>query len=492
MSIYEKHYHEGRLAHIYIRLVRSTCCGYPTRMLQSSAFHLDYYRVSPVRGQLEPYDPTTARNWRYIQTTDTPNELKVLLPPSVASTYEQLLRLEVMELDKRVTVSWERILEIRHLKDRMIRKCQRLSRVLPPKRIGRGDPFVFQTLIAPEDFRLKEMETWFHQEQLRHKGRSVAVHRPTVQKAPSRNSCCVRCARATQPDLAASAPSTAPAPKLDKARSSQLKEVEPKSLKNTPTSSRAISPVTEPVKTESSHIPPPVEVPPPSVPEDVNFEAPDTKLVDPEVVQADAAPTPGASPPPADAEEQNDSSESSTIAPTPPASPPPLPHLLRISDPSLVKDILEAETSAVIRPMPEPPVSRPPLVRRRSCIKRSSVGESVKTVSWADDREWTEHFPKRPVTPEPAIVEEPSSTWGENYDEHVSRLDMLHRELTKSLEEIRADPVHFRVVDAIISDHKQRVTANCYVGQLETLLDQVREEEDDDEDDDDWDGDNDT
>lgn len=64
------------------------------------------------------------------------------------------------------------------------------------------------------------------------------------------------------------------------------------------------------------------------------------------------------------------------------------------------------------------------------------------------------------------------STWGENYDEHVSRLDILHRELTKSLEEIRADPAHFRVVDAIISDHKLRVTANCYVGQLASLLEQ--------------------
>ncbi|SJL05651.1 uncharacterized protein ARMOST_08996 [Armillaria ostoyae] len=482
-------------------------------MPHSSAFHLDYYRVSPVRGQLEPYDPTTARNWRYIQTTDTPNELKVLLPPSVASMYEQLLKLEVLELDKHATVSWERILEIRHLKDRMIRKCQRLSRVIPPKRIGRGDPFVFQTLIAPEDFRLKEMETWFHQEQSRHKGRSAAPsHRPTVQKAHSRNSCCVRCARATQSDLAASAPSTAPSLKLGQARS--LKEAGPNSLKNTPTSSRAVSPLTKAVKEEPSpsHIPTPNELeipePPPSVPEDIDSEA--TKPIDAEEVQV--APTADTSLPPADTEEQIDSSDSSTIAPTPPASPPPLPHLLRISDPSLLKDILETETPPVITPMPEPPAPRPPLVRRRSCIKlkRSSVGDSVKTVSWADDREWTEHFPKRPVTPEPVMVEEPGSAWGENYDEHVSRLNILHRELTKSLEEIRADPAHFRAVDAIISDHKLRVTANCYVGQLASLLEQgkyllllhnpffayfvaVQEEEDDDDDDyDDWDGDNDT
>lgn len=471
-------------------------------MLQSSAFHLDYYRVSPVRGQLEPYDTTTARNWRYIQTTDTPNELKVLLPPSVASMYEQLLRLEVMELEKQATVSWERILEIRHLKDRMMRKCQRLSRVLPPKRIGRGDPFVFQTLIAPENFRLKEMETWFHQEQLRYKGRPVVY--PTAQSAPPRNSCCVRCARATQPDLAVSAPSAAPYLKLDQARSSRVKEVAPKSLKRMPTSSRAASPPTEAVKQELSVKEIPIS--PAFVPEDIDLE---TKLTKADVVQAENADVDIAPPAhesiPIDAEERNDSSDSSTIAPTPPASPPPLPHLLRISDTSLVKDILEAESSTATELGQEPPATRPPLVRRRSCIKRSSVGDSVKTVSWADDREWTERLPKRPLTPEPVVVEEPDSTWGENYDEHVSRLDILHRELTKSLEEIRADPAHFRAVDAIISDHKQKVTAfgNCYVGQPGSFLDQVQEDEDGDEDGDededededdygDWDGDDDT
>lgn len=38
---------------------------------------LDYLRSSPVRGQLEPYDPRTAKGWRYIQTTDTLDQLKV-------------------------------------------------------------------------------------------------------------------------------------------------------------------------------------------------------------------------------------------------------------------------------------------------------------------------------------------------------------------------------------------------------------------------------
>jgi hypothetical protein len=38
---------------------------------------LDIHRVSPVRGQLDPYDPRTLKGSRYIQCTETPNELKV-------------------------------------------------------------------------------------------------------------------------------------------------------------------------------------------------------------------------------------------------------------------------------------------------------------------------------------------------------------------------------------------------------------------------------
>jgi hypothetical protein len=38
---------------------------------------LAYYEPSPVRGQLEPYEPQSRAGWRYLQCTDTPNELKV-------------------------------------------------------------------------------------------------------------------------------------------------------------------------------------------------------------------------------------------------------------------------------------------------------------------------------------------------------------------------------------------------------------------------------
>ncbi|KAJ3516248.1 hypothetical protein NLJ89_g1243 [Agrocybe chaxingu] len=69
--------------------------------------------------------------------------------------YEQLLKLENYELSKKPAVSWERILEIRHLKDRMMRKCQKLAKTTMPmsKKSSRGDTFVFQTFVAPQDFR---------------------------------------------------------------------------------------------------------------------------------------------------------------------------------------------------------------------------------------------------------------------------------------------------------------------------------------------------
>jgi hypothetical protein len=100
--------------------------------------------------------------------------------------YEQLLKLENYELSKKQQLSWERIMEIRHLKDRMIRKCQKIARTAMPvaKTSSRTETFVFQTFVAPQDFRVKEMEKWFRAQQKR--GTSVP-RRPTTA-APSYNS----------------------------------------------------------------------------------------------------------------------------------------------------------------------------------------------------------------------------------------------------------------------------------------------------------------
>ena len=98
---------------------------------------LQYFQPSPVRGQLEPPDAATRPGWRYLQCTDTPNELKgeriltasspptdpeplVLLPPRASQVFAYLLSQEQVELSKGADASWERLMHIRHLKDRMI------------------------------------------------------------------------------------------------------------------------------------------------------------------------------------------------------------------------------------------------------------------------------------------------------------------------------------------------------------------------------------
>lgn len=118
---------------------------------------LQYFQPSPVRGQLEPPDATTRPGWRYLQCTDTPNELKVLLPPRASQVYAYLLSQEQVELARGAEASWERLMYVRHLKDRMTRKCRRLARVSP----GPGKDAQFRTLYAPPDFTLKELEKWY-------------------------------------------------------------------------------------------------------------------------------------------------------------------------------------------------------------------------------------------------------------------------------------------------------------------------------------------
>lgn len=152
---------------------------------------LEYLHASPVRGQLEPSDEVTKKTgWRFLQCTDTPNELKVLLPPRTAQLYARLLKAEKSELAKKLNASWDRILEIRHLKDRMIRKCQRLAHSYAANRPSAKVPFM--SIHAPLDFRLKEMEKWIrlHGEP-DESGKKMSVG-DSIR--PRNSFCCDRCA----------------------------------------------------------------------------------------------------------------------------------------------------------------------------------------------------------------------------------------------------------------------------------------------------------
>jgi len=129
----------------------------------------------------------------------------VLLPPRTAQVYSQLLLAETAELAKHKDASWERILEIRRLKDRMIRKCGRLSRVWGASKPGSGT--LFRTVYAPADFRLKEMEKWIRHQENSDAVRSVQTIEPAMSRKSSTHNlgrrgsfCCERCASTTHPE----------------------------------------------------------------------------------------------------------------------------------------------------------------------------------------------------------------------------------------------------------------------------------------------------
>ncbi|KAI6047668.1 hypothetical protein EDC04DRAFT_10981 [Pisolithus marmoratus] len=152
---------------------------------------LDYLQASPVRGQLEPHDEVTKESgWRFLQCTDTPNELKVLLPPRTAQLYAVLLKAELNELAKKRDASWDCIVDIRRLKDRMIRKCQRLAQAYSGTNNTARVPFL--TLHAPPDFRLKEMEKWIRL----HQGSDSLFKKKNAPDGvkPRTSFCCDRCA----------------------------------------------------------------------------------------------------------------------------------------------------------------------------------------------------------------------------------------------------------------------------------------------------------
>jgi hypothetical protein len=92
--------------------------------------------------------------------------------------YARLLALETAELDKGAQAHWTRIMEIRHLKDRMVRKCQRLA--LPNQHAQAADA-TFRTVTAPPDFRLKEMERYLKGQDPKPRKSHGSSHAPRAQ-----------------------------------------------------------------------------------------------------------------------------------------------------------------------------------------------------------------------------------------------------------------------------------------------------------------------
>ena len=266
--------------------------------------------------------------------------------------YEQLLKLERYEITKK-SVNWPRIIEIRRLKDRMVRKCQKLAReTIPPS----DSLFPFQTCIASKDFRVKEMERWFREQQKR--ANAVAIKR--ASKEPVSNIPAHAVSNSTNPRYMSGMIVVQPA-------NFNLQDfTTPEAGLHTPNIVKLERSKSLPVSQNQvacSSCRPSVISPPPLP---ILLRGQRLQLgLEEELGQAESALGDSESP------------GSSTSDSPPPSAPNEVP----------------VEQTPSVQPSPqssgdEMPSHKPNItaVRRRSCIKRTSMSEiGTKTVSWADD-----------------------------------------------------------------------------------------------------------
>jgi len=273
--------------------------------------------------------------------------------------YEQLLKLEKYEITKK-SVNWPRIIEIRRLKDRMVRKCQKLAReTIPPS----DSLSPFQTCIASKDFRVKEMERWFREQQKR--ANAVAIKR--ASKEPASNIPAYAGSNSTNPQHMSGVIIVQPAKfnlqdfttPIPKPEAELHTRVQPNVVKLERSASFPVS--QNQVACSSTR---PSVISPPLLPILLRGQRLQLGLEE-ELGQAESALG------------DSDSPGSSTSNSPPPSAPNEVP----VEQTSLVQPSLQSSGD-------EMPSHKPNFtaVRRRSCIKRTSMSEiGTKTVSWADD-----------------------------------------------------------------------------------------------------------
>ncbi|KAI9444770.1 hypothetical protein H4582DRAFT_1911177 [Lactarius indigo] len=461
----------------------------------SSAHHdhaaLAYYQTSPVRGQLEPYESQSRQGWRYLQCTDTPNELKVLLPPKTAHLYSQLLQHEISELERGRRADWDRIVHIRHLKDRMIRKCQRLSRMAH----GPGTaPAAFRIVHAPPDFRLKEMERWIRDQEPRGKSTKEVRRQPSAETANTQS-------QTSHPPYAHAQPSsrTTRAPRAptstasaQRASSSRVpgtlrrqgsgstrsssnyvgSRASTDSLRQGPAIHAQVPPsrhpFLSPVAEERPESPPPVSVLPNPFGDTPQHGAVESAYTSPEAARADVV-----SPDPLPhlyhgGRDDGGTSQNPLWYPTQELTQPPLgPEV-----PQIVEPYPPAEPVAVGMPqpmgMPEPVLdlgqSRP-LLRRRSSLRqgggRTSVNGTPKVVSWAMDRDWADHLTKFDhVIYAAEFASSDLEEARKKFQEEISGVQNLRMTLTGALERLRLESDTLQREEAVLREQEQRMVAS--------------------------------
>jgi hypothetical protein len=344
--------------------------------------------------------------------------------------YSQLLQYESSELERGRAADWDRILHIRHLKDRMIRKCQRLSRMThTPGTV----PAAFRIVHAPPDFRLKEMERWLRDQESRGKSTKEVRRQPSAETANTQSQSSnaayahPQSSRGPRPPRVPTSPAPPQRGSSTRAPGSMRRHASGSTRSSNYVDSRASA--ESPRQRPSLH---PQVAPPrnnflsPVVEERTESPPPSTILTNPYGETPQRAAEEGVFP-------TDDAMRADVI------SPDPLPHLYR--PPSILppmgefvatmmagssEPVMESAQAPLMHGMPEPfaesflpvepvapgmpeptlsavpdqPTAGPPrtLVRRRSSLRqnggRSSANGTPKMVSWAMDRDWADYLTK--------------------------------------------------------------------------------------------------
>jgi hypothetical protein len=359
-----------------------------------------------------------------------------LLPPKTSLLYNQLLQYESSELERGRGADWDRILYMRHLKDRMIRKCQRLSKMThTPGTV----PAAFRIVHAPPDFRLKEMERWLRDQEPRGKGTKEVRRQPSVETANTQSQ---SSQRGYTPAQSPRVPRSSRVPPSPTPGQRAIPPRVPGTLRRHGSgSTRSSNYVESRGSVESPRQRPSVHTQ--TAPPRNNYLSPVVEERTESPPPPSVLPNPFGNTPQRAAEENAFASAEAVRSDT--VSPDPLPHLYR--PPSMLAPMGELAAAMMTSPpehvampepflesfaptepvgpgMPEPAIpldpnllvpgsSRPQVVRRRSSLRqmggRSSANGTPKVVSWAMDRDWADHLTKFDHTVYAAEFAGPSS-----------------------------------------------------------------------------------
>lgn len=332
-------------------------------------------------------------------------------------------------------------MQIRHLKDRMIRKCQRLTRASYPRKLSKGEPLTFQTIVAPSDFRVKEMEKWFREQQRLLAPRSETVRSISLNEHSN---------RAAMPPPGGE---FGPLPSSSKYHSLPLRSRRILPVAQAWSDSRATASLASAAQHAISG----------------QLQQPNP-LNDRPYVQAAKEPS---------------------VLSTAAFSPPALPILLRSERTALEDSLIQQKNSADwpvggLRNASEPSLpfsdravlgSIPPassseeslnalhpgehgIRRRRSCIKRTSIGDIPKTVSWADETEFENRLSIYANAAKDAQLS--GRKWEEIreiYLEQMSSLDALQEQVSQGLTNLRLESEHLERVEKTISQQRDAMRA---------------------------------